>query len=73
MGEEGYYAAPVGTGPYKFVEYVKGDHTTLEANEDYWRGTPAVKKVVIQTVADTNTQILGLQNGDYDVVRDPRD
>ncbi len=71
VGEEGYYAAPVGTGPYKFVEYVKGDHTTLEANEDYWRGTPAVKKVVIQTVADTNTQILGLQNGDYDVVRDP--
>ena len=61
----------MGTGPYKFVEYVKGDHTTLEANEDYWRGTPAVKKVVIQTVADTNTQILGLQNGDYDVVRDP--
>jgi len=71
VGEDGYYSAPVGTGPYKFVEYVKGDHTTLTANDDYWRGAPAVKNVVIQTVADTNTQILGLQNGDYDVVRDP--
>lgn len=71
VGEEGYYAAPIGTGPYKFVEYVKGDHTTLTANEDYWRGVPAIKNVVIQTVADTNTQILGLRNGDYDVVRDP--
>lgn len=71
VGEDGYYAAPIGTGPYKFVEYVKGDHTTLTANEEYWRGVPAIKNVVIQTVADTNTQILGLQNGDYDVVRDP--
>lgn len=71
VGEDGYYEAPVGTGPYKFVEYVKGDHTTLEANEDYWRGAPAIKNVVIQTVADASTQILGLQNGDYDVVRDP--
>lgn len=71
VGEDGYYAAPIGTGPYKFVEYVKGDHTTLTANEDYWRGVPAIKNVVIQTVADTSTQILGLRNGDYDVVRDP--
>lgn len=71
VGEDGYYSAPVGTGPYKFVEYVKGDHTALVANEDYWRGVPAVKNVVVQTVADTSTQILGLQNGDYDVVRDP--
>lgn len=71
VGEDGYYEAPIGTGPYKFVEYVKGDHTTLEANEDYWRGAPPVKKIVIQTVADASTQILGLQNGDYDIVRDP--
>lgn len=71
VGEEGYMAAPIGTGPYKFVEYVSGDHTTLTANEDYWRGVPTMKNVVIQTVADTNTQILGLQAGDYDVVRNP--
>lgn len=71
VGEDGYYENPIGTGPYKFVEYVSGDHTTLTANEDYWRGVPAIKNVIIQTVADTNTQILGLQNGDYDVVRDP--
>ncbi len=71
VGDEGYLAAPIGTGPYKFSEYVSGDHTTLVANEDYWRGTPAIKTVIIKVVADTNTQILGLQSGDYDVVRDP--
>lgn len=71
VGDDGYQAAPIGTGPYKFVEYVSGDHTTLTANEEYWRGVPVMKNVVIQTVADTNTQILGLQAGDYDVVRNP--
>ena len=71
VGEEGYMAAPIGTGPYTFVEYVSGDHTTMAAYEDYWRGAPPIKTVIIQTVTDTNTQILGLQNGDYDIVRNP--
>ncbi len=71
VGDEGYLEAPVGTGAYKFVEYVNADHVTLEAFEDYWRGAPAIKNVTIALVADVNTQILGLQNGDYDVMRDP--
>ncbi len=71
VGEEGYMANPIGTGPYKFVEYVSGDHTTLVANEDYWRGEPPIKNIIIQTVADANTQVLGLENGDYDVIRNP--
>ena len=66
-----YFRHPIGTGPYKFVEWVSGDHTTLTANEDYWGTKPTIKNIVIQVVADTNTQILGLQNGDYDVVRSP--
>ncbi len=70
-GEDGYLAAPMGTGPYKFVEAVSGSHVTLEAFDDYWRGTPSVKTVTIQIVSDTNTQVLGLQNGDYDAIRDP--
>lgn len=71
VGDDGYMAAPIGTGAYKFVEYVTGDHVTLEAFEDHWRGAPAIKNVTIALVADTNTQILGLQNGDYDVMRAP--
>lgn len=71
VGDDEYVKNPIGTGPYKFVEWISGDHTTLTANEDYWGTKPAIKNIVIQVVADTNTQILGLQNGDYDVVRSP--
>lgn len=71
VGEEGYMKNPIGTGPYKFVEYTSGNNTKLTAFEDYFRGAPSVKNVVIQTVSDINTQVLGLQNGDYDVVRSP--
>lgn len=71
VGDDVYVKEPIGTGPYKFVEWVSGDYTKLVANEDYWGGEPSIKNIVIQVVADTNTQILGLQNGDYDVVRNP--
>lgn len=71
VGDDGYMASPIGTGAYKFVEYVNGDHVTLEAFSDHWRGEAAIKKATIALVADVNTQILGLQSGDYDVMRDP--
>ena len=38
---------PVGTGPYKFVEWVKDDRVVLEANDGYWRGAPKIKKVIV--------------------------
>lgn len=71
VGDEGYLAAPIGTGSYKFKEYVNGDHIALTAFDECWRGAPAIKNVTIALVSDTNTRILGLQNGDYDVMRDP--
>lgn len=71
VGDDGYMEKPIGTGAYKFVEYINGDHVTLEAFENHWRGAPAIKNVKIALVSDVNTQILGLQNGDYDVMRGP--
>src|SRR5215813_15403114 len=39
---------PVGSGPFKFVRWVKDDRIELEANEQYWRGVPRIKRLVFK-------------------------
>ncbi len=62
----------VGTGPYKFVEWVHGDHITLERNKDYWGGWPEkdgkpIDRVVIKFITEPATQRLQLEKGDLDI------
>ena len=59
---------PVGTGPYKFVRWLKDDQIVLQANEDYWLGEPSIKKVIFRPVPDTSGRIAGLQTGDLDLI-----
>jgi len=54
----------VGTGPFKFVEWVEDDHITVEANEDYWAGTPTVDRVIWRVIPDDSARFLALQAGD---------
>jgi peptide/nickel transport system substrate-binding protein len=58
---------PIGTGPFKFVEYVKGDHVTLERNPDYFRsGFPYLDKVVFRIITNSTTATQALENGEVD-------
>ena len=57
---------PVGTGPYKFVEFQSGSHVKLEANEDYWDGAPFIKNVQIDIVPEISTAISKLETGESD-------
>ena len=59
---------PVGTGPFKFVEWVRGDHITLERNDEYFEGKPRLDKVVVRTVREDSARVLGLEAGDYDLI-----
>lgn len=68
VGENGYSDNPVGTGPYKFVERVSGDHISLTVNENYWGGEPPIKEVLYKIITDTNSQMVALENGDIDVL-----
>jgi peptide/nickel transport system substrate-binding protein len=45
---------PVGTGPYKFKNWVSGDHISFEANNDYWRGKPKAAALKMRIVPDEN-------------------
>jgi peptide/nickel transport system substrate-binding protein len=57
--------SPVGTGPYLLEEWRDGESMTLVANEDYWGGAPAVRRLVIAFVADENARAQRLRAGDF--------
>jgi len=54
----------VGTGPFKFVEWVEGDHITVEANTKYWGGAPKVDKIIFRVIPDDSARFLALKAGD---------
>jgi len=58
---------PIGTGPYKFVRWSKDEEIVLEANANYWRGTPRIKTVVFRPIPDDAVRVAALQNGEIDV------
>jgi peptide/nickel transport system substrate-binding protein len=64
VGEDEFAATPNGTGPYKFVSRATGSNITLEANEDYYGGAPAIKSVTIEVIPDSATTAIALQTGE---------
>ncbi len=58
---------PNGTGPFKYVE-TNGDKNLLRANDDYYGGRPKIDEVVYAYVPDSNTRVLGLLNGQYQII-----
>ncbi len=67
VGKEGFLKHPIGLGPYKFVSMRPGIELVMEANEDYWRKVPSVKRIVFQSVPDSTTRLAMLNRGDVDV------
>ncbi len=67
VGEEGFKRHPVGLGPYKFVRLTPGIELVLEANEQYWRKTPSIKRIVIKGVPDRTTRLAMLKTGEADI------
>ncbi len=59
---------PVGTGPFKFVEWVRGDHVTLVRNDEYYEGKPRLEEIIVKTVREDSARVLGLEAGDYDLI-----
>jgi len=57
-------AGCVGTGPFKFVEWVEGDHITAVANDDYWGGRPTIDEIVWRVIPDDSARFLALRAGD---------
>jgi peptide/nickel transport system substrate-binding protein len=58
---------PVGTGPYKFVDYQKNDRIKLAAFDDYYEGKPAAATITFRSVPEVAARVAGLVAGDYDM------
>ncbi|MGI9491307.1 MAG: ABC transporter substrate-binding protein [Geminicoccaceae bacterium] len=56
---------PVGTGPFKFVEWKKGQYIRLDKNENYWQeGKPYLDKAVARVIPDASTRTAAMENGE---------
>ena len=55
---------PVGTGPFKFVEWVQGDHVTLERYDGYWGDPAASAELTLRPIGDSAARLNALRAGD---------
>ncbi len=58
--------ATIGTGPFKFQEFVRDDHLTLVKNREYFRGEPALDEYIFKVVKDSNVVVTQLKSGEAD-------
>ncbi|MEA3363127.1 MAG: ABC transporter substrate-binding protein [Thermodesulfobacteriota bacterium] len=59
---------PVGTGPYKFVAWRKGESLTLKSNPDYWRAQPHYSEVIFKPLTNNATRVAAVLSGEVDIV-----
>lgn len=62
---------PVGTGPFKFVQWDRNDKIVLEANGTYWGGRPSLDRVIFQSVPDNSVRLIKLQEGSLHAMEFP--
>lgn len=60
---------PVGTGPYVFEKWNKGEYLQLKANKDYWGEKPKIETLIFKVVPDSSTRLMELQTGTVDVIK----
>jgi peptide/nickel transport system substrate-binding protein len=65
-GNDQYINHASGTGPFKMTKYVDGQVMELTANDDYWRGRPALDQIILYPMPEPATRLAALQAGDID-------
>ena len=61
---------PIGTGPFKFVEWRRDDRLVLERNPDYWQGPADVSRVTFRFIPEYSARMAALLSGEIDIMKD---
>lgn len=73
FNHDAFAERPIGSGPYVVVRWDRGDRVELRANPYYWRGKPAIDRLTVRFVPDSNTAINLLHTGEIGGFFDDQD
>ncbi len=69
FGESGDFTGlPIGSGPYKLVDWKRDQYATLERNEGYWSKKPTLTKIALRIYPDANSRLSALKAGEVDAL-----
>ncbi|MCS7057761.1 MAG: ABC transporter substrate-binding protein [Meiothermus sp.] len=67
-GGNRYLQEPVGTGPYRFVRWVRDQQFELEANPNYWAGAPRIRRAIFRPIPEASSRVAELLSGGVDII-----
>src|SRR5262245_41059023 len=67
VGVEGFVQKPVGTGPYKLVEFQLNSRIVLERNDGFWGPKPKIRRVIYEIIKDPSARAAAVQSGQVDL------
>jgi peptide/nickel transport system substrate-binding protein len=67
VGSEAFREKPVGTGPYKLVDYEMNTRAVLERNDAYWGEKPAIQRITVDIIKDSSARVAAVQSGQVDM------
>lgn len=68
VGADTFGQKPIGTGPYKFVEWAKGEYIRVKADPSYRGGVPNIEEIVFRTAPEASTRVAMLETGRADII-----
>lgn len=70
VGEENFFKSPVGTGQYKFKDWIPGDRIIVEAFDESFLGAPKVRQITMRCITEVSNRTIALETGEADMAFD---